>query len=85
MRPCSPTHKPCTQDGNLARETEKMFAVQICWGCFVAEVHSFSATFLGLEIERSRSAATSTMFGVLGWYTQTGHVILSIRSQSVGP
>ena len=39
MRPCSPTHKPCTQDENLAHETEKMFAVQICWGCFVAEVH----------------------------------------------
>ena len=29
MRPYSPTHKPCTQDENLARETEKMFAVQI--------------------------------------------------------
>ena len=40
MRPCSPTRKPSTQDENLARETEKMFAVQICWGCFVAEVHS---------------------------------------------
>ena len=25
---------------NLACETEKMLAVQICWGCFVAEVHS---------------------------------------------
>ena len=43
MRPCSPTHKPCTQDENLARETEKMFAVQICWGCFVAEVQNLSS------------------------------------------
>ena len=39
MRPCSPTYKPSTQDENMARETEKTFAVQICWGCFVAEVH----------------------------------------------
>ena len=29
-----------TTDENLACETEKIFAVQICWGCFVAEVHS---------------------------------------------
>ena len=38
MRPRKSTHEPSTQDENLARETEKMFAVQICWGCFVAEV-----------------------------------------------
>ena len=37
---CRTTHVPSTTDENLARETEKMFAVQICWGCFVAEVHS---------------------------------------------
>ena len=40
MRPRKSTHEPSTQDENLARETEKTFAVQICWGCFVAEVHS---------------------------------------------
>ena len=38
MRPRKSTHEPSTQDENLARETEKTFAVQICWGCFVAEV-----------------------------------------------
>ena len=38
--PRKSTHEPSTQDENLARETEKLFAVQICWGCFVAEVHS---------------------------------------------
>ena len=39
MRPRKSTHEPSTQDEILAREIEKMFAVQICWGCFVAEVH----------------------------------------------
>ena len=34
------TPEPRTTDENLAHETEKTFAVQICWGCFVAEVHS---------------------------------------------
>ena len=38
MQPHKSTHEPSTQDENLAHETEKMFAVQICWGCFVAEV-----------------------------------------------
>ena len=46
---------------------------------------AISATFLGLRIERNRFAAISTRFFVADWYALTGHEILSICSQSVGP
>ena len=46
-----------------------------------SEIANLQAT----RIARNCFAATFTMFRVADWYAQTAHVILSIRSQSVGP